>query len=73
MSKFVKFKYLVLCATGTLVLLVAACSANPSDGSLRVGTPAPDFTLASGGGGEVSLADYKEKQPVLLYFSMADG
>jgi peroxiredoxin Q/BCP len=36
------------------------------------GQPAPDFTLASDGGGEVSLHDLKGK-PVVLYFYPKDN
>ena len=35
------------------------------------GQPAPDFTLAADGGGEVSLAQYRGK-PVVLYFYPKD-
>ena len=40
---------------------------------LNLGEAAPDFTLPTAGGGMVSLADYKGKQPVLLFFHMAVG
>ena len=35
---------------------------------LRIGEPAPDFTLPDAGGRQVSLADYRGKKPVLLVF-----
>lgn len=44
----------------------------PSEG-LRVGSVAPNFSLPSSDGQTVSLADYVNKQPVLLYFHMAVG
>lgn len=34
---------------------------------LRVGDPAPDFTLSNAGGGETSLSDYAGRE-VVLYF-----
>lgn len=34
----------------------------------RVGDPAPDFTLPSAAGGTVSLADFRGKSEVVLYF-----
>ncbi|NLX08751.1 MAG: redoxin domain-containing protein [Chloroflexi bacterium] len=40
---------------------------------LAVGAPAPDFTLPSATGDDVSLADYRGEQPVLLFFHMAAG
>ena len=53
------------------VFLQACCSSGPE--YLSVGDQAPDFTLPTVSGGEVNLADYAGEQPVLLYFSMADG
>ena len=53
-------------------ILVQAC-AGSDEAELAVGDQAPDFTLPMAGGGNVSLADYREKQPVLLYFHMAKG
>jgi peroxiredoxin Q/BCP len=37
-----------------------------------VGHPAPDFALPSSEGGTVSLADFKGKRPVVLYFYPRD-
>jgi hypothetical protein len=42
-------------------------------GLLTEGNRAPEFTLPDALGGIVSLADYIEKRPVLLYFHMAVG
>lgn len=39
---------------------------------LRVGDPAPDFTLPSGDGPPVSLADYRGKSEVVLFFYPKD-
>ena len=38
----------------------------------RVGEPAPDFTLPSTEGTDISLADYRGKQAVVLYFYPKD-
>jgi cytochrome oxidase Cu insertion factor (SCO1/SenC/PrrC family) len=46
---------------------------NDAQSRLNVGQPAPDFTLPTSDGGTVSLADYRRKQPVLLFFHMAKG
>jgi peroxiredoxin Q/BCP len=39
---------------------------------LQEGTLAPDFTLPSDGGGEVSLSDYRGKQVVLYFYPKDD-
>jgi hypothetical protein len=36
--------------------------------ALRVGDPAPDFTLSDAAGRAVALADYRGKKPVVLVF-----
>ena len=36
--------------------------------ALTLGEPAPDFTLIDAAGRRVSLADYRDKKPVLLVF-----
>jgi cytochrome oxidase Cu insertion factor (SCO1/SenC/PrrC family) len=46
---------------------------NDAQSRLNVGEPAPDLTLPTSDGGTVSLADYRGKQPVLLFFHMAKG
>jgi peroxiredoxin len=38
-------------------------------GVLAVGTPAPNFRLASAQGPEIALEDYREKRNVVLWFS----
>jgi len=55
-----------------LGLLLQGCGGATQAG-LAVGDPAPTFTVPNALGGEVSLADYQGKQPVLLYFHMALG
>jgi cytochrome oxidase Cu insertion factor (SCO1/SenC/PrrC family) len=59
---------LLLLITG---LLLQACSAGQE--GIQVGAQAPDFTLPSSEGTEVSLSDYTGEQPVLLFFHMANG
>lgn len=41
-------------------------------GAVEVGEPAPDFTLASTTGGDISLSDFRNKKFVLLEFYGAD-
>jgi cytochrome oxidase Cu insertion factor (SCO1/SenC/PrrC family) len=55
------------------MLLLAGCDQGDKADESAAGGEAPDFTLPAANGGEVSLADYKGKQPVLLYFHMAVG
>lgn len=55
------------------LLILTACGGATNQQGITVGTAAPPFTLPAAGGGDVSLAAYKGKQPVLLYFHMADG
>lgn len=40
--------------------------------TLRIGDPAPDFTLPSGSGREVRLSDVLKQQAVVLYFYPKD-
>ena len=44
------------------------CGQNPSPTTLKVGDPAPDFTLPSTDGTEVTLSSFRGKQPVVLAF-----
>ena len=58
--------------------ILAACGEDTpdeesSESALSVGDQAPAFTLPTASGGEVALADYTGKQPVLLFFHMAAG
>lgn len=43
-----------------------------TSGGVRVGDPAPDFTLPTGDGGAVSLADFRGKSEVVLFFYPKD-
>lgn len=67
-NRFPGFAVFTLLVT---TLLVSACTAGSP--VLEVGSPAPDFSLPTADGGTVSLADYTGKQPILLYFHMAEG
>jgi thioredoxin-dependent peroxiredoxin len=40
--------------------------------TLKIGDSAPEFTLPAHTGGEISLSDYRGKQPVVLYFYPKD-
>jgi hypothetical protein len=66
----------VALVTSTLAL-VAACAPTDEpgvDGSfLSEGDRAPDFTLPSAAGEDVSLGDFANQRRVLLYFSMGPG
>jgi hypothetical protein len=55
---------------GFLSFILTAC--NPAE-LIKIGDPAPAFTLKSASGTEVSLSEFEGKQPVLLYFHMAKG
>jgi hypothetical protein len=45
----------------------------PAGGTLRAGDPAPGFKLPSAQARSVSLAEFRGRKPVLLYFSMGPG
>lgn len=70
-----------LSASLALILFGGACTTpdvssqgeKAGSSSSLVGKPAPDFTLPSTTGEEVSLSDYRGKKAVLLYFSMGPG
>ena len=70
----------VATAFAASALVTAACGSQPEpprtaggQGPIAVGAQAPDFQLPSAQGGEVALADFREKRPVLLFFSMGPG
>lgn len=60
-----------------VALLLAACGPDPREKRapepVKVGAPAPGFTLETPDGEPISLADYRDRRPVLLYFSMGPG
>ena len=62
----------VLILVALLGLLLPGCNNLALEKSTGEGQ-APMFTLPEAAGGEVSLATYQGKQPILLYFSMAVG
>jgi hypothetical protein len=60
----------------TLALLASCAPTDEpgADGSfLAEGDRAPDFTLPSAAGDDVSLDDFANQKSVLLYFSMGPG
>ena len=56
----------------TVAFLLSACVGDSVPTQVETGNPAPDFTLTSSDGSQVSLSEYKG-QPVLLFFHMAGG
>ena len=67
-----------IAAIALFALLLVACAQQeappaPATSGLEVGDHAPSFTLPSATGGTVRLADFRGRQPVLLYFSMGPG
>lgn len=54
------------------LLLVGILAGTGSAVALEVGEKAPDFTLPSTGGGEISLSQFRGKKLVLLEFYGAD-
>lgn len=51
-------------------VFVSACSQQKE---IAVGNIAPDFSLSSATGSTVSLSEFRDQRPVLLYFHMAMG
>ncbi len=70
-------KRALLVSLGLVALVGAGCGGPGNDrqsaDAPTEGDAAPSFRLPSGQGAHVSLADYRGKQPVLLYFSMGPG
>jgi len=65
----------LLALLGTLLVVLTSCSQSGESGgaTLSDGDSAPNFSLPSASGDEVALADFSEKRPVLLSFSMGPG
>ena len=57
----------LLLGAGTLFNFVGARLPPPAP-VLRIGEPAPDFTLTDAGGRPVTLGDYRGRKPVVLVF-----
>ena len=58
---------------GAVALAVSSVAINPGPAAaVEVGQPAPNFTLASTTGGDISLSDFRGKKWVLLEFYGAD-
>ncbi len=65
--------YWLLEAAGLLVIGLSLAACTQGNETLAVGDPAPDFSASTAAGGTVSLSDFKNEQPVLLFFHMAVG
>lgn len=57
---------------GTALVMSAVVLGSRWAWAVEVGEPAPDFTLASTTGGDISLRDFRGKKFVLLEFYGAD-
>ena len=61
-----KMKNITIALLGALACL--AFAANETQQQPAAGSPAPEFSLASGSGGSVSLKDYRDKWVVLYFY-----
>lgn len=65
----------LVCTVVLALALAVSCDGYPTEprGDATEGAAAPTFRLPSAQGGTVSLADFRNKKDVLLYFSMGPG
>ncbi len=61
-------RLLSLTAAGMLVAAALQAQAQAPHTQLKVGDPAPDFTLNATTGGKVTLSDFRGKSNVVLAF-----
>lgn len=61
-----KMKWIFIITLLTAVMLLQSCGGNAEN--LKVGNPAPDFTLQDSDGNNYTLSDYRGKSPVVVYF-----
>lgn len=55
-----------LLALMTMIVLLSSVLSGTAHGELKVGDPAPDFALQGSDGKTYRLADFKDKQAVVL-------
>ena len=58
----------IVCLSTTLAAVLGAQATAPPKTNLKVGDPAPDFTLPATNGTKVRLSDFRGKQNVVLAF-----
>jgi len=71
MVNFVRRTFRVVLLATVLGMTLVAVGSGPAS-AVEVGEPAPDFTLASTTGADISLSDFRGKKWVLLEFYGAD-
>ncbi len=65
-------KLTIMAIVGMVAILITGCGAS-GEGTLSVGSVAPDFSLTDTDGSTYQLSEHLGEQPVLLFFHMADG
>jgi len=71
MKRFFRFWPCALAVSGLVASAGAAMTAAPMADELKVGDPAPDFSLPGSDGKTYALAQLKGKHIVLAWFPMA--